>query len=93
MYPLRNQEYAYVSFDHPSNSTLCSSHIIVGLNFGVLIAWIGISCFTLPTFQWIVRRRDVIAERTAMPYVPQQSEVLVLEPMQKVEPIQKEEPC
>jgi hypothetical protein len=29
----------------------------VGLSFGVLIAWIAISCLTIPLFQWIVRRK------------------------------------
>ena len=29
----------------------------VGLNFGVLFAWIGISLITLPTFQYLIRRR------------------------------------
>ncbi|KAJ8523129.1 hypothetical protein ONZ45_g404 [Pleurotus djamor] len=28
----------------------------VGLNFGVLIVWIAISCITLPLFQWLQRR-------------------------------------
>ncbi|KAF9540263.1 hypothetical protein CPC08DRAFT_650973 [Agrocybe pediades] len=30
----------------------------VGLSFGILIAWIAISCITLPLFQWFVRRRQ-----------------------------------
>ncbi|KAF8351838.1 hypothetical protein F5887DRAFT_932635 [Amanita rubescens] len=30
----------------------------LGLNFGILIIWIVISCITLPIFQWIARRRD-----------------------------------
>ncbi|KAJ7056162.1 hypothetical protein C8F01DRAFT_1156993 [Mycena amicta] len=34
----------------------------VGLNFGVLIAWVGISCVSLPVLQWLVRRRDVNAQ-------------------------------
>ncbi|KAJ7901270.1 hypothetical protein B0H13DRAFT_2028515 [Mycena leptocephala] len=29
----------------------------VGLNFGVLIAWVAVSCLTLPLFQWFARRR------------------------------------
>lgn len=33
--------------------------ILVGMNFGILFAWIALSCTTLPLFQWIVRRRDV----------------------------------
>ncbi|KAJ7901276.1 hypothetical protein B0H13DRAFT_2028525 [Mycena leptocephala] len=28
----------------------------VGLNFGVLIAWVAVSCLTLPLFQWLARR-------------------------------------
>ncbi|KAG5644036.1 hypothetical protein DXG03_009188 [Asterophora parasitica] len=39
--------------------------IIVGQNFGILIAWGAISCITLPLVQWYVRRGDVAAERQA----------------------------
>ncbi|KAG7094963.1 hypothetical protein E1B28_005764 [Marasmius oreades] len=31
----------------------------LGLNFGVLIAWVVISCITLPLFQWFMRRRHI----------------------------------
>lgn len=34
------------------------SHL-VGLNFGVLFAWIGISLVTIPLFQGMVRRGQV----------------------------------
>ncbi|KAJ7138228.1 hypothetical protein C8R44DRAFT_341919 [Mycena epipterygia] len=37
----------------------------VGMNFGVLIAWVALSCITLPLFQWFMRRRLVAAQRTA----------------------------
>lgn len=39
------------------------SHVVltVGLNFGVLIAWILISCITLPLVQWIVWKRAIRA--------------------------------
>ncbi|KAJ7453002.1 hypothetical protein B0H11DRAFT_2176500 [Mycena galericulata] len=37
----------------------------LGLNFGVLIAWIALSCVTLPLFQWFVRRRAVKAHARA----------------------------
>ncbi|KAF4596975.1 hypothetical protein EYR40_007425 [Pleurotus pulmonarius] len=36
----------------------------VGLNFGVLIVWVTISCITLPFFQWLVRRSDIKAQQT-----------------------------
>jgi hypothetical protein len=29
----------------------------VGFSFGILIAWIGLSCITIPVFEWIKRRR------------------------------------
>ncbi|KAJ7154103.1 hypothetical protein C8R46DRAFT_1006043 [Mycena filopes] len=35
----------------------------VGLNFGVLIVWVAISCCTLPLFQWFMRRRLISAQR------------------------------
>ncbi|KAL0572094.1 hypothetical protein V5O48_009872 [Marasmius crinis-equi] len=31
----------------------------VGLNFGILLAWVAISCMTLPLFQWIMRRKHI----------------------------------
>ncbi|KAJ7907285.1 hypothetical protein B0H13DRAFT_1618579 [Mycena leptocephala] len=34
----------------------------VGMNFGVLIAWVALSCITLPLFQWFMRRRLVAAQ-------------------------------
>jgi hypothetical protein len=33
----------------------------VGLNFGVLFAWVVLSCITIPLFQWFMRRRLVVA--------------------------------
>ncbi|EKM78185.1 hypothetical protein AGABI1DRAFT_75662 [Agaricus bisporus var. burnettii JB137-S8] len=30
----------------------------LGLNFGILIAWVVISCITLPLFQWLMWRRN-----------------------------------
>jgi hypothetical protein len=42
--------------------------VIVGLNFGILIVWVAISCATLPLMQWIVRRKDIIAERAQVPH-------------------------
>ncbi|KAJ7154124.1 hypothetical protein C8R46DRAFT_1179015 [Mycena filopes] len=35
----------------------------VGMNFGVLLIWVAISCCTLPLFQWFMRRRLVAAQR------------------------------
>ncbi|KAJ7812650.1 hypothetical protein B0H14DRAFT_2523275 [Mycena olivaceomarginata] len=34
----------------------------VGMNFGILIAWVALSCITLPLFQWFMRRRLVAAQ-------------------------------
>ncbi|KAJ7138271.1 hypothetical protein C8R44DRAFT_976059 [Mycena epipterygia] len=34
----------------------------LGLNFGVLITWVTLSCLTMPLFQWFMRRR---AQRAA----------------------------
>ncbi|ESK88543.1 response to drug-related protein [Moniliophthora roreri MCA 2997] len=31
----------------------------LGLNFGVLLAWVVISCITLPLFQWFMRRKHM----------------------------------
>lgn len=37
--------------------------IVVGLNFGILFAWIIISCLSLPLFQWYRRREEVRQEQ------------------------------
>ncbi|KAJ7319411.1 hypothetical protein DFH08DRAFT_713771 [Mycena albidolilacea] len=34
----------------------------VGMNFGILIAWVALSCITLPLIQWFMRRRLVAAQ-------------------------------
>ncbi|KAJ7453213.1 hypothetical protein FB451DRAFT_673327 [Mycena latifolia] len=34
----------------------------VGMNFGILIAWVAVSCITLPLFQWFMRRRLVASK-------------------------------
>jgi hypothetical protein len=33
--------------------------VVVGLHFGVLLGWVGVSLVTLPLLQWVVRRREV----------------------------------
>ncbi|KAH7888592.1 hypothetical protein F5I97DRAFT_722046 [Phlebopus sp. FC_14] len=35
----------------------------VGLNFGIQLSWVVVSCITLPFFQWFVRRQEVEAWR------------------------------
>jgi hypothetical protein len=32
------------------------------MNFGILLAWVAISCVTLPLFQWWMRRKIVLVE-------------------------------
>ncbi|KAJ6480684.1 hypothetical protein C8R47DRAFT_596020 [Mycena vitilis] len=39
----------------------------VGLNFGVLIAWVALSCVTLTLFQWLTRRRVRAAAAATQP--------------------------
>ncbi|KAJ7350884.1 hypothetical protein DFH08DRAFT_862558 [Mycena albidolilacea] len=34
----------------------------LGMNFGILLAWLAISCVTLPLFQWWMRRKIVLVE-------------------------------
>jgi hypothetical protein len=43
----------------------------VALNAGVLIAWMCISCLTMPVVQWYVRRKAVIAERSQRMQAPE----------------------
>ncbi|KAF8972086.1 hypothetical protein BDZ97DRAFT_1011209 [Flammula alnicola] len=49
----------------------------LGLNFGVLFAWVAISFMTLPAIQWLVRRKEVRA-------IESQSRSKVLEKQQPV---------
>jgi hypothetical protein len=62
--------YGYATpFYNVSRATRCiifrtlrlayASRFSVGLNFGVQLAWIGISLLTIPLFQWLVRRKHV----------------------------------
>ncbi|KAJ7268140.1 hypothetical protein B0H12DRAFT_1178979 [Mycena haematopus] len=37
----------------------------VGMNFGIILAWVVLSCVTLPLFQWWTRRRLVQSTRLA----------------------------
>ncbi|KAJ6593148.1 hypothetical protein B0H19DRAFT_1089196 [Mycena capillaripes] len=39
----------------------------LGMNFGILIAWVVLSCITLPLFQWWMRRRVVAAQAQPSP--------------------------
>jgi len=41
-----------------SSFLLLNVLIAVGVNFGVLFAWVVISCITLPVFQWYIRRNE-----------------------------------
>jgi hypothetical protein len=45
---------------------LSSAIFPVGLNFGVQLAWIAVSCITLPAFVWLARRRQVQAWRQSL---------------------------
>ncbi|KAF8161092.1 hypothetical protein B0H34DRAFT_699442 [Crassisporium funariophilum] len=38
----------------------------LGLNFGVLAVWVGISCLTLPLFQWYRRKGEVAAWKASV---------------------------
>jgi hypothetical protein len=35
----------------------------LGRNFGILLAWVALSLITLPTIQYLVRRREMAAEK------------------------------
>ncbi|KAF7364086.1 DUF3533 domain-containing protein [Mycena sanguinolenta] len=37
----------------------------LGLNFGIILGWVVLSCITIPLFQWFVRRRMVASMRKA----------------------------
>ncbi|KAL1736252.1 hypothetical protein EV714DRAFT_279599 [Schizophyllum commune] len=53
----------FYNVSHTVRSIVFGSKNTLGLNFGVLVAWIVISCFTLPLFQWFIRRKLVAASR------------------------------
>ncbi|KAJ7133680.1 hypothetical protein C8R43DRAFT_1205917, partial [Mycena crocata] len=39
----------------------------LGMNFGILVAWVVVSCITLPLFQWFMRRKFVAAQLKPLP--------------------------
>ena len=38
----------------------------LGLNAGVILSWVALSCVTIPLFTILIRRRDVRAHEKAM---------------------------
>jgi len=55
----------FYNISHGMRTVLFGTKNSLGLNFGILIVWVAISCITLLVFQWFVRRRDIIADRGA----------------------------
>ncbi|KIM42629.1 hypothetical protein M413DRAFT_408539 [Hebeloma cylindrosporum] len=74
VYPIdvlpRIYHYGYAApFYNVSNSIrslVFGTRNILGLNFGVLIAWVVVSCITLPFIQLIVRRKQEAVQNAAI---------------------------
>ncbi|KAF9261687.1 hypothetical protein L218DRAFT_869481 [Marasmius fiardii PR-910] len=49
----------FYNISRAARTILFGTRNMLGLNFGILIAWVAISCMTLPLFQWFMRRRTV----------------------------------
>ncbi|KAJ7627848.1 hypothetical protein DFH06DRAFT_1103085 [Mycena polygramma] len=61
----RIYRYGYgFSFYNFSRAIVFNTKNDVGLNFGVIIAWVALSCITLPFFQWLMHRRRNAAAQT-----------------------------
>ena len=56
LFSTRNQREFIYSIPSPPTS---NGSFSVGLNFGILIAWVVVSCITLPLFQWFMRRKHI----------------------------------
>ncbi|KAJ7685788.1 hypothetical protein DFH06DRAFT_1277938 [Mycena polygramma] len=57
--------FPFFNLSRGVRSIVFSTKNDVGMNFGVLIAWVVLSCITLPLFQWFMRRRLVAAQAKA----------------------------
>ncbi|KAJ7198449.1 hypothetical protein GGX14DRAFT_181124 [Mycena pura] len=55
--------YPFYNMERAVRTIVFGTKDNVGLNFGILIAWVAVSCITLPLFQWWRRRGDVAAHR------------------------------
>ncbi|KAJ6480803.1 hypothetical protein C8R47DRAFT_1197934 [Mycena vitilis] len=57
--------FPFFNLSRAVRSIIFSTKNDVGMNFGVLIAWVVLSCITLPLFQWFMRRRLAAAQAKA----------------------------
>ncbi|KAJ7649067.1 hypothetical protein DFH06DRAFT_1421515, partial [Mycena polygramma] len=56
--------FIFYNFSRAVRSIVFNTKNDVGLNFGVIIAWVSLSCITLPFFQWLMHRRRNAAAQT-----------------------------
>jgi len=57
--------FPFYNISRAVRSIVFSTKNDVGMNFGILIAWVALSCIALPLFQWFMRGRLVAAQRKA----------------------------
>ncbi|KAJ6480711.1 hypothetical protein C8R47DRAFT_1322364 [Mycena vitilis] len=54
--------FIFYNFSRAVRSIVFNTKNDVGLNLGVIIAWVALSCITLPFFQWLMHRRHNAAQ-------------------------------
>ena len=65
-----NKECRFARFFSPLITQMLTLTFVVPLTFGILIAWIALSCITIPLFQWFVRRHNWTSSLNAAASVP-----------------------
>ncbi|KAJ7496557.1 hypothetical protein FB451DRAFT_1074570 [Mycena latifolia] len=59
--------YPFYNISRGARTIVFSTKNNLGTNFGILIAWVVVSCVTLPFFQWLMRRRVQAASEKKPP--------------------------
>ncbi|KAF7341151.1 DUF3533 domain-containing protein [Mycena venus] len=54
--------FPFYNISRAVRSIIFSTKNDVGMNFGILIAWVALSCITLTLFQWFMRRRLAVTQ-------------------------------
>ncbi|KAF7364308.1 DUF3533 domain-containing protein [Mycena sanguinolenta] len=59
--------WPFYNISRAVRSIVFSTKNDVGLNFGILLGWVGLSCITLSFFQWFMRRRASAPQAKPVP--------------------------
>ncbi|KAJ7087665.1 hypothetical protein B0H15DRAFT_781298 [Mycena belliarum] len=57
--------FPFYNISRAVRSIVFSTKNDLGMNFGILFAWVALSCITLPLTQWLARRRLIVEQARA----------------------------